>query len=75
MHLHRMDFRVNPEDPPLWHYWAALPNGPDALKPEAHEEALIETGQDVFNEWKFVSLSLFQTPGVDAITLFSVAGR
>src|SRR4051794_44229 len=22
------DFRVNPEDPPLWKYWAALPNGP-----------------------------------------------
>lgn len=70
MHLHRMDFRVNPEDPPLWHYWAALPNGPDALKPEAHEQALIETGQDVFNEWKFVSLALFQTPGIDVITFF-----
>src|SRR5687768_16166166 len=31
-HLHDGDFRLNPEDPPLWHYWAALSNGRDALK-------------------------------------------
>src|SRR5688500_8482112 len=32
LHLHHRDFRVNPEDPPLWHYWAALPNGPGAIR-------------------------------------------
>ena len=25
-HLH--DYRLDPENPPLWHYWAALPLGP-----------------------------------------------
>jgi hypothetical protein len=30
--LHLGDFRVNPEDPPLWKYWAALPNGPRAIR-------------------------------------------
>jgi len=28
---HQRDFRVNPEDPNLWQYWAALPLGTDAL--------------------------------------------
>ncbi len=31
LQVHRGDFRINPEDPPLWKYWAAIPNGPRAL--------------------------------------------
>src|SRR6185436_4366415 len=30
--LHHADFRLDAEDPPLWMYWAALPNRAVALK-------------------------------------------
>ncbi len=42
-HLWLHDFRVNPEDPPLWHYWAALPNGPHAIKSDTHSSDLFAT--------------------------------
>lgn len=31
VHLHRGDWRIDYEDPPLWQYWAALPHGAGAL--------------------------------------------
>jgi len=31
MHLHESNFVIDPEDPPLFKYWASLPNGPRAL--------------------------------------------
>jgi len=30
----RHDFRINPEDPCLWQYWAALPQSAQALRPD-----------------------------------------
>src|SRR5688572_28964421 len=47
LHLHKGDFRVNPEDPPLWHYWAALPNGPNALNPRMEEDFFKDVATDV----------------------------
>ena len=32
LQVHQRDFRVDPEDPPLWKYWAALPTGRDDVK-------------------------------------------
>jgi 4-amino-4-deoxy-L-arabinose transferase-like glycosyltransferase len=32
LHLHHHDFRVNPEDPPLWKYWPALATTPQSIK-------------------------------------------
>src|SRR2546423_1315200 len=31
-HVHLGDFRINFEDPPLWQYWATLPNGSNAIR-------------------------------------------
>src|SRR5688572_14309438 len=32
LQVHERDFRVDPEDPPLWKYWAALPTRRDDVK-------------------------------------------
>ncbi|MGB7161043.1 MAG: hypothetical protein WBD40_23480 [Tepidisphaeraceae bacterium] len=65
LHLHKGDFRVNPEDPPLWHYWAALPNGPDALNPRMDEERFQIVDDDIFREWAYVVDVLYRTEGND----------
>jgi hypothetical protein len=63
LHLHTGDFRVNPEDPPLWHYWAALPNGRDALRVDTAGELYAAVADDVFEEWPFTAHTLYRTPG------------
>lgn len=65
LHLHHADFRVNPEDPPLWHYWAALPNGPDALNPRMDEILFKRVADDIFREWAYVVEVLYRTEGND----------
>jgi hypothetical protein len=65
LHLHRGDYRVNPEDPPLWHYWAALPNGPNALNPRMDEERFRIVSDDIFREWAYVIDVLYRTEGTD----------
>jgi hypothetical protein len=66
LHLHHRDFRVNPEDPPLWHYWAALANGPGALAVDTNSETYKLLAQDIFYEWKYVVEALYRVPGNDA---------
>ncbi|HEV2295798.1 MAG TPA: glycosyltransferase family 39 protein [Tepidisphaeraceae bacterium] len=65
LHLHKGDFRVNPEDPPLWHYWAALPNGENALNPRMDDEWFKIVADDVFREWAYVVEVLYGTAGND----------
>jgi hypothetical protein len=66
LHLWKHDFRVNPEDPPLWHYWAALPNGPGALKVDLHSQRYARVADDIYNEWPFVVDTLYRTSGNNA---------
>ncbi len=75
LHLHRGDFRVNPEDPPLWHYWAALPNGPDALNPRTDEERFKIVADDVFREWAYVVDVLYRTEGNDGEAIVARSRR
>src|SRR5687768_11399571 len=65
LHLHHRDFRVNPEDPPLWHYWAALPNGPGAIRADLTTPDYRELLNDISGEWKVVVDVLYRTEGND----------
>ena len=70
LHLWKHDFRVDPEDPPLWKYWAALPNPPSALKVDLQSARYADVAADVYNEWPFVVQTLYRTEGnnADAVT-------
>ena len=71
LHLHERDFRVNPEDPPLWHYWAALPNGRGAMNPRMDDERFKIVTDDIFREWAYVVEVLYRTEGNDGAAIVS----
>ncbi len=66
LHLWRHDFRFDTEDPPLWQFWAALPNGPDALQFDFQSvdwsQLPLNNGEEV--AWQI--RTLFRTSGNDA---------
>ena len=62
------DFRVNPEDPPLWKYWAALPNGPHAIQAQTNTRAFSNVAADTNEQWYYVVETLYRTEGNDADT-------
>jgi hypothetical protein len=63
LQLRHGDFRVDPEDPPLWKYWAGIPNKTDALRFENLDAFVDFHSHDVFMEWPLVVRILYQTPG------------
>jgi hypothetical protein len=75
LHLH--DYRLDNEDPPLWQYWAALPNGIHTLHPmltappgAPRDAAACDWTQmpsDLNRQWSFVVWTLYRSPGVDAV--------
>ena len=65
VHRHLRDFRINFEDPPLWHYWAALPHGPEALQPDLQHNVWLRMLEVSYAQWPFTVLTLYHTPGVD----------
>jgi hypothetical protein len=65
------DFRVDPEHPPLWKYWAMLPNRHSDLRSEP-ERALWEAAlQDVRLEHTVAMRQMFQVPGNDGAALIN----
>jgi hypothetical protein len=62
---HRGDFRVDPENPPLWKYWAALPNGSRAIDPPPTPQQ-VQGAADARLTAPFVIPPLFRSPGTDA---------
>jgi hypothetical protein len=66
MHLRHGDFRMNFEDPPLWKYVAAIPNGADALKVDfENNPAWKATTINAYQGFAFATNVLYQTPGND----------
>ena len=57
------DFRIDPEDPTLWKYWAALPNSRDALNTNGMQDAVRESSRDGAMEWPFVHSLLYRATG------------
>jgi hypothetical protein len=63
---HRHDFRIDNEDPPLWQYWASLPNGRDAVRADFQGPLWRDMGTAVSNQWTWTHATLYGTPGNDA---------
>jgi len=63
LHLH--DYRINFEDPPLWKYWAALPNSTASITFNGKDHAWEAMSDDVYLGWELANRTLFQTPGND----------
>jgi 4-amino-4-deoxy-L-arabinose transferase-like glycosyltransferase len=59
------DFRINPEDPPLWKYWAMLPHRRDALKLNFDDPEWRATLTDTDRQIWFCVPPLYRTPGAD----------
>jgi hypothetical protein len=67
--FHYHDFRVIPEDPPLWKYWAAIPNGRDALAVDFKSPLWRNIPRDINVYWLWCAQTLYRTPGNDAAVL------
>ena len=66
--LHRHDYRLDNEDPPLWQYWASLPNGPSALRADFADPRWRHMRSAVGGQWGWATDTLYRTPGNDPAT-------
>ncbi len=66
MHARYNDFRINPEDPPLWHYWASLPHWAAPPIVDTNTASWRAMPQDVMQQWRWSAETLYRTPGNDA---------
>jgi hypothetical protein len=65
-HLRFGDFRMNFEDPPLWKYIAAIPNGRNAIRPGFESNPYWKTIlDDAYRGFGYATNVLYQTPGND----------
>ncbi len=67
-YLHRTahDFRINPEDPPLFGYWASLPHRAGTLRVDFDSPQWRDMLKNFgTNQWPFVAKTLFDTAGND----------
>ena len=64
--LRHDDFRVDNEDPPLWQYWASLPNGRRAIRADFAGPRWRGLTARVAGQWRWVIDTLYHTPGNDA---------
>ncbi len=68
MQWNRHDYRIDSEDPPLWQYWASLPNGPNALKADVTGPIWKSMPQMVARQWYWGVVTLYRTPGNDPVS-------
>ncbi len=66
MHARYKDFRINPQDPPLWHYWAALPHWLAPPIVDTNRASWRALPQDILQQWHWSVETLYRTPGNDA---------
>jgi tetratricopeptide (TPR) repeat protein len=59
------DFRMDIDNPPLWLYWAELPNFGYLLKLDLSSSAWKTMTTNSGNEWQFAIDTLYHTPGTD----------
>jgi hypothetical protein len=60
------DFRVNPEDPPLWHYWAALPHWFAPPIVDTSTASWHAMPEDILQQWRWSVETLYRTAGNNA---------
>ncbi len=66
LQLRHRDYRLDNEDPPLWQYWASLPNGPDAIRADFGSAEWERMPHALVNQWGWCVDTLYHTPGNDA---------
>ncbi|HMB95081.1 MAG TPA: hypothetical protein VKK61_03500, partial [Tepidisphaeraceae bacterium] len=65
-HRFKGDFRLDPEDPALFGYWAALPHRSDELKIDYNSDSWTQMPKGAsWDSWRFCRDTLFWTPGND----------
>ena len=69
--LRYSDFRIDNEDPPLWQYWASLPNGKSALRADFADDSWTSMPRSVVHQWYWGVQTLYRTPGNDAQKLIA----
>lgn len=65
VHWHVGDWRINFEDPPLWHYWAALANGLDSITVDYRNPRWQLMPDEWNHQWPWTREVLYLTPGND----------
>jgi hypothetical protein len=63
------DFRLDYEHPPLWKYWAALPNASRPVGADSSAESWDAMLRDPHAKWGWSIAALYRTPGVDGHAL------
>ena len=61
MQTHYGDFRVDPEDPPLWKYWAGIANRRDVIRVPLDAQTYAQITDDLYHEWQFTVQALYRT--------------
>lgn len=64
--LWRHDFRIDPEDGPLFHAWAALADGPAAVHADFNSQQWRDILANRQDQWTWFVRMLYQTPGNNA---------
>src|SRR3954471_5850869 len=57
------DYRLDPEHPPLWKYWAALPHSRDSLRVDTASDAWRSVVDNTDRSADWCRRTLYQTPG------------
>jgi hypothetical protein len=63
---HHLDFRIDNPDPPLWMYWAAIPNGRDAMRADFNGQLWQSIPANMPRQWYWCVQTLYRTNGNDA---------
>ncbi|HTW93322.1 MAG TPA: hypothetical protein VMD30_00925 [Tepidisphaeraceae bacterium] len=66
--LHRADFRLGPDVPPLWEDFISLPNGPSAIHFDPADPAYVQMSPGV-HQCLYTHKILYQTAGNDGIAI------
>src|SRR4026207_1691599 len=53
LHVHHRDWRINPEDPPLWNYWFTLPHARDAVRLDPSDPDWVESLANTDYQFRF----------------------
>jgi hypothetical protein len=69
-----LDFRCDPENPPLWKYYATAVSQTH-LPTHRDEPIWAKMLQDPSQQWRYSADALYHTPGIDADTLLRAARR
>ena len=67
VHVFHRDYRINPEDPPLWNYWAMLPHDRASLALNFDDPDWLRSLAQTDYQSRFCTRTLFQTPENDGV--------